>query len=445
MIKTRKYRIYPTQQQRTQIMQNFGCVRVVYNACIDDYNLKYKEWKDNGKQTGQLNSKPVLVSVLKKEKPWLANADSLSLSAAVNNFTAALKAFHDSRTGKRKGRKTGFPKYKKRGKTKYAYETCNQGDNIRFDQDNTHVKLPKLGWVEVVKHRPMPDGGTIKRVYVTMNAAEEFYVTMNVECSDRLPLVSKVHNADRLRAVGLDMSMSSFCVSSDASDDTITKYIRNYRKEEQHLKNLDRRLSLKEKYRKETIDGKEVKVETKNHRKARIKRAKAYLKVARRRKEFCIKMARYFAMKYDVVCIEDLDMQAMSRTLRLGKSVMDIGWGMFTQWLEYECLKYDTVIIKADKWYPSSKTCNHCGHVNKELRLSDREWVCPECGEVISRDRNAACNLRDYAVKKINSVGTSECNDRGMLTTLRETFSGVMSARQGVYKTESKEAANSLV
>ena len=278
-----------------------------------------------------------------------------------------------------------------------------------------------------------------------MNAAEEFYVSLNIECTDRLPVVSKVYNLDRLRFVGLDMSLSDFCISSDNTDDMITKYIRNYRKEEQHLKNLDRRLSLKEKYRKETIDGKEVKVETKNHRKARIKRAKAYLKVARRRKEFCIKMARYFAMKYDVVCIEDLDIQAMSRTLHLGKSVMDLGWGMYTEWLSYECLKYDTVIIKADKWYPSSKTCNHCGYVNKGLGLSDREWVCPECGEVISRDRNAACNLRDYAVKKINSVGTSEYNDRGTLTTLRETFSRVMSVHEGVYKTKGKEAAKSSV
>ena len=186
-------------------------------------------------------------------------------------------------------------------------------------------------------------------------------------------------------------------------------------------------------------------METKNHRKARIKRAKAYLKVARRRKEFCIKMARYFAMKYDVICIENLDMQAMSRTLHLGKSVMDLGWGVFTRWLEYECVKYDTVIIKADKWYPSSKTCNHCGHVNRELRLSDREWVCGECGEVINRDRNAACNLRDYAINKINSVWTSEFNDCGTLTTLRETFSEVMSVHESVYKTKSKEAAKSSV
>ena len=154
-------------------------------------------------------------------------------------------------------------------------------------------------------------------------------------------------------------------------------------------------------------------------------------------------------MNYDAVCIEDLNMRGMSQTLHFGKSVMDLGWGMFTQWLEYECSKYGTLLIKADKWFASSKTCNHCGHVNKDLSLSDREWVCTECGCIADRDRNAALNLMDYAKEVINPVGTSGLDDRGVLGEIEETLLFTMpenelAEMQVCSKTEGKEAAKSL-
>jgi putative transposase len=422
----RQYRIYPDEKQRQTIMQTFGCVRAVYNACLDAINQHYQEWVEKGKPEGQLDTSTPKISELKPDKPWFANADSLALSVARMDFFNALDSYYKSRNGQRKGQKVGFPKHKKRGKCKFSYTTCNQGNNIRFDADNTHIKLPKLGWVKIIKHRSMPEG-VIGRVYVSMNRAEEFYVSINVECDQKQPLLSKSGHIGDLRVVGLDMSLSSFCVSSDKNDDTITKYIRNYRKEEEHLARLQRRLSKKKKYGVEEIDGKTRHIETQNHRKARLKLAKLHLKIQRRRREFVIKMARYFAMKYDVICIEDLNMRNMSQTLRLGKSVMDIGWGLFCEWLEFECEKYDTVIVKADKWFASSKTCNKCGSKNGELKLSDRAWVCPVCGAEIDRDRNAAINLRDYAKREITSLGTWEVNDRGAYATLRETLSGLRS------------------
>ena len=139
----------------------------------------------------------------------------------------------------------------------------------------------------------------------------------------------------------------------------------------------------------------------------------------------------YFARKYDVVVIEDLNMQNMARSLRLGKSVMDLGWGMFKTWLGIECEKYDTYLMKADKWFASSKTCHKCGAKNTLLELSDREWVCPNCGCVIDRDRNAAINLRDYFLKQYNTAGTAEINACGdNASTLRETLVQVLSSKQ---------------
>ena len=439
----RQYRIYPDEKQKETIMQTFGCVRVVYNSCLDAIRLHYQEWVDKGKSEGQFDNTIPKVSELKLERPWFSNADSLALGASRMNFIDALNSYYASKKGQRKGEKVGFPKHKKRGKCRFSYTTCNQGGNIRFDKDNTHIKLPKLGWVKIVKHRSMPEG-IIGRVYVSMNKAEEFYVSINVECDQKLPVVSKKENFDRLRVVGLDMSLSSFCISSDKADDAITKYVRNYREEEEHLARLQRRLSKKKKYTVNEIDGKKRHIETANHRKARIKLAKLHLKIERRRREFIIKMARYFAMKYDVICIEDLNMRNMSQALHLGKSVMDVCWGEFCKWLEYECKKYDTVIVKADKWFPSSKMCNECGTINKELSLSDRFWVCGNCGSEIDRDRNASLNLRDYAINRINSLGTWDY-DLGAYATLRETWCGLgLDKEETSLKTESKEATKSL-
>ena len=431
MVKAIQYRIYPTREQKEAMMVTFGCARVVYNACLDAYNRHYTEWKEGGKVADTFDNSLPLVSELKKDMPWLAKADSLALGQARLNFMNALDAFYKSRSGERKGRKVGFPKHKKRGKARFSYTTANQGNNIRFDQSDRHIKLPKLGWVRCVKHRPLPDGGVIKRVYVSMTKSEEFYVTLNVECTYRLPLINKVYNIGSPRVVGLDMSLQRFCVSSDPSDDAITKYVREYRREERTLARLERRMSRRKPTVEKDVDGRKVRTEAPRHRKARLRYARKCEKVARRRREFCIRMARYFAMKYDVVCIEDIDMQSMSRSLRLGKSVMDLGWGMFRRWLNHECEKYDTVVYMVDRWYPSSKTCHCCGHVNRELTLSDREWTCPNCGATVDRDRNAALNLRDCFMKDISTDGTSGINASGDSTsTLRGTVERVLSLKQ---------------
>lgn len=96
-------------------------------------------------------------------------------------------------------------------------------------------------------------------------------------------------------------------------------------------------------------------------------------------------------------------MKAMSQCLHLGKSVQDNGWGMFTTFLKYKLDWQGKPLIKINKWYPSSKTCHHCGYVNDKLTLSDREWVCEGCGEIIDRDWNAAMNIRDEGIKELLS------------------------------------------
>lgn len=140
MTAVRKYRIYPTQEQQSAILQTCGCCRVVYNACIEAYNTNYNNWVEQGKPQGEMDDDiPTARQIQDDGRPWMKAADALAVSDARMNFFKALNAFFASRNGKRKGRKVGFPKFKTRHKSKFAYQTCNQGGNIRFDEtDQKH-------------------------------------------------------------------------------------------------------------------------------------------------------------------------------------------------------------------------------------------------------------------------------------------------------------------
>jgi putative transposase len=173
-----------------------------------------------------------------------------------------------------------------------------------------------------------------------------------------------------------------------------------------------------------------------NKDKARKKYAKLARHVANKRLDFCHKLSRYYASNYDVIVLEDLNMQEMSQTLHLGKSVNDLGFGQFKEMLSYKCEECDSVLMYADKWFPSSKKCHECGSKNDLLKLNDRQWVCPNCGRVIDRDLNAALNLRDYfyavvGIDQNNTDGTSEIHASGeVASTLRETVKQVASLKE---------------
>ncbi len=111
------------------------------------------------------------------------------------------------------------------------------------------------------------------------------------------------------------------------------------------------------------------------------------------------KLSYNLVQSYEVICIEDLNMKAMSQGLSLGKSVHDLGWGMFVRMLEYKCQRYGKTLIKVDRFYPSSKTCRHRGYINKGLRLSDRIYICPECGSFIDRDWQAGMNILNEGLR----------------------------------------------
>lgn len=421
-----KYRIRPTEKQMDYLSRCFGCTRLVYNK----YVVFAKEDSKRVRETGDKFRKLPEITEFKKEFPFLSEIDSLALSNTKQQFQAALNNWWKSLQGKRKGRKLKAPNFKKKGKCKDTYTTNNQNGTIKLC--GTHLKVPKLKEpIEVVLHRPLPNGCEIKFATFSREKDGSYFVSLSIvfelETTERVfkPL-------DELRVVGLDMSMEHFVVSSnelenDPEFNGFPKYIRQYRKAEKRLKRLNRQHSRKltfdtgeyvfsKKWQKDV----EKKEPSKNKEKARLRLAKLHRKVANKRREHALQTAVYYAKNYDVIIIEDIDMQAMARTLHLGKSACDLGFGQFKAFLEWQTKKRGCLLAKADKWFASSKTCNDCGFINKALKLSDREWVCPECGCIHDRDFNAALNLRDWYYQQYNTAGTAEINACGDCTSMLE-------------------------
>ena len=163
-------------------------------------------------------------------------------------------------------------------------------------------------------------------------------------------------------------------------------------------------LKYSEKYKKDV----EIKRPSKNREKARIRLAKLSRHVANQRKDFCHQESRKLVNQYDVIVLEDINMQTMARLLKLGKSTNDLGFGMFRDFLEYKSIETDTLVIRTPKFYASSQLCSECGYQNKGLKLSDREWICPQCGTHHDRDHNAGKNEKNYFYNALNTAGTAE-------------------------------------
>jgi len=367
--KSYKLRLYPNKKQQQYFEQNFGNARFLYNKMLEDKIKYYEENKE------MLYNKP---SQYKKEFDFLKLSDSLALSNVQLNLEKAFKMFFKN------PKHFGFPNFKSKHQGKFSYTTNNQitkkGETIFFE--NNKIRLPKIGLVKVRKDREFKKGSIIKSVTVSRTRTNKYFVSVLVEYEKDIEFVKpKTY-------IGLDFSMKNLYVDSDGN---IANNPQFYRKEEIKLAKEQKKLSR-------------MKKGGQNYKKQLLKMAKIHEKIVNKRKDFLHKTSRKIANSYDVVCVEDLNMKAMSQTLKFGKSVNDNGWGMFVNMLEYKLFENGKYLIKADKWFPSTKTCSFCGAVKEEIGLSERTYNCEKCGKEIDRDHNAALNLKQYGIRSLRSI-----------------------------------------
>ena len=362
MNKAYKFRIYPNTEQQIILAKTFGCVRFIYNQMLSDKINHYEETKQ------KLNNTP---AQYKSKFPWLKEVDSLALANAQMNLQTAYNSFF-------RNTKIGFPKFKSKKSNRRSYTTNCVNGNISID--NGFLKLPKVGLVKLKQHRLILSNYKLKSVTISQTPSGKYYASVLFEYENQIQ-EQELHDF-----LGLDFSMHGLYKDSNGNEPAYPRY---YRQAEERLKREQRKLSLMQKG-------------SKNRSKQRIKVANLHEKVANQRKDFLHKQSRQIVNAYDCVCIENLDMKAMSQSLNFGKSVADDGWGMFVTFLKYKLEETGKRLVKVNKFFASSQICNVCGYKNTATKnLSIRAWDCPECGAHHDRDINAAINIRNEGMRLV--------------------------------------------
>ena len=360
--KAYKYRLYPNKEQEILLAKTFGCVRFIYNKMLSDKIEHYKETKE------KLNNTP---AQYKKEFEWLNEVDSLALANAQMNLQTAYNNFFRSP-------KIGFPKFKSRKRNRFSYTTNNQNGTVSIKDGK--LRLPKVGLVRIKLHRLIPEGQKIKSATITKTPSGKYYAAILVEYEQEIPYIE----LDKNKAIGLDYASHSFYVDSQGREADYPKFYRNAQK---ILAREQRKLSL-------------MKYGSNNYLKQKIRVARLQEHISNQRTDWIHKLSTRLANEYDYICVEDINMQNMAQSLKLGKSTNDNGFGMFRTILAYKLADRGKKLIKIDRWFPSSKMCRFCGNINHELTLSDRVWTC-ECGQILNRDENAAINIMNVGLSMV--------------------------------------------
>ena len=358
--KSYKFRLYPNKEQEIMFAKTFGCVRFIYNKMLAD---KIAHYKETGKK---LNNTP---AQYKNEFEWLKEIDSIALCNAQINLQTAYNNFF-------KNKKFGFPKFKSKKRNKDSYTTNNQKDNIRIIDGK--IKLPKVGLVKIKQHRIIPNNQIIKSVTITRTPSKKYYVSILAEYEQ---IISDIE-LSKDKAIGLDYASHSFYVDSQGKEADYPKF---YRQSQDKLAKEQRKLSL-------------MKYGSKNYWKQKCRVARISEHISNQRKDWIHKISTNLANKYDIICIEDIDMKNMAKLLKLGKSTSDNSFGFFRDVLSYKLANRGKRLVKIDKWFPSSKMCRYCGYVNHSLTLKERTWTCT-CGVKLNRDENAAINIMNEGLR----------------------------------------------
>ena len=375
MLRAVKIRLYPNKEQATMFNKLLGCYRVVYNQCLSRKIESYK----NEEKTENLSTLGQFVhhELLKDDNfIWLREQNTKVLKQAVKDMLSAYKNFFEQHSG--------FPKFKSKNDNRQscrfelgAISKRNVYTDYRISLAN--IKNVKFRCNEkyanyLEKHKDCIRQATLKRL-----PCREYYLSILVDGD----LMHQVRETDS--SVGIDLGVKDFVITSEGE---VFDNLHFKKSESKKIRKLQKQLSRKEKG-------------SNNWNMARIRLAKVYKRINDRKQYYLHSVSNSLIDENQVICMEDLNVKGMSKNHNLAESILEMNFSEFRRMLEYKASWYNRRIVFVDRFYPSSKTCNHCGYVNKQLTLNDREWVCPQCGQTISRDYNAALNILDEGLRII--------------------------------------------
>ena len=361
VLKGYKYRIYPTDEQKKFLSQQFGSVRWIYNHFL----AKRKDEYLNNKKTLTYHDDAKALTELKSQDgyEWLYNVNSQTLQSALRNLDSAYLRFF-----KKQARFPNFHKKSNRQSIKIPQH---------FKVVSNYLHIPKLKTTIKIKlHQKIPENQEC--LFISRNPSDEYYAVFLCEVEVQELPKSNI-------SIGIDLGLKDLAITSEGEVFQNHKF---YRKSENRLKFHQKKLSRKKK-------------DSKNKNKQRIKVAKLYQKVSNKRSDQLHKITHQLINENQVIIAESLSVKNMIKNHKLAKSIQDASWGELIRQLEYKSKWYGRTFYQIDKFFPSSKTCNSCQFVIDALPLNIREWNCPKCNQHHDRDLNAALNIRDKGLKDL--------------------------------------------
>ncbi|MHA1930162.1 MAG: RNA-guided endonuclease InsQ/TnpB family protein [Candidatus Thorarchaeota archaeon] len=359
--KAYKYELDPNNQQRTIFHRHAGVARFTYNWGLEQRIQLFKEQQGKARFTDAMKQHKLLNSLKKTQFPWMYHSSKCAPQEALRDLHQAFKNFY---RGLKKGKKIGFPKFKRKG----VRDSFRLTGAIRFSGRKIH--LPRIGKIRLKERKICYFQGRILSVTVSRRAHKwSVSITVEEEIEDPKPIKGTT--------VGVDLGVKTLATLSDGTTFANPRALGRRIKK---LRTLAKSLSRKKKG-------------SKNREKAKLRLAKMYLRIFNVRQDTLHKLTTYLAKSHSKIVIEDLCVSWMMKNRRLARAVADVGMYEFRRQMEYKCQWYGSELVIASRTYPSSKVCSTCGHKKKELSLSKREYECEECGLKIDRDLNAALNL----------------------------------------------------
>ena len=378
MYRARKYRIYPTNSQKELIHKHCGSVRFLYNLALETKTMAYLGSKVN---LSRYDLQKQVVD-LKKELHWLKETNSQSLQVALLDLDTAYSNFFKGRAD--------FPKFKKKSNR----GSFNVPQNVIVKNNLLIIPKFKEG-IKIKLHRDLV--GTIKQATISFTPTGKYFVSILCDTGEESPVKKPIEEKN---TIGVDLGIKDFLVTSEGEVIDNPKFLRN---SIQRLKVLQRRASKKQKG-------------SNNRKKANKRVAILHEKITNQRKDFLHKASTKLIRENQTICLETLAVKNMVKNHNLAQAISDVSWSTFVSMLEYKAEWYGKNILRIGQFAPSSKTCS-CGVINKDLKLSDREWTCKSCGTTHDRDILAACNIKSFALKNILS-GEHRLKNQDELLTL---------------------------
>lgn len=364
MLKSYKYRIYPTTKQEELINKHFGACRFLYNLALE---TKLYAYKSQGINLTAFDLQKQLTD-LKKDLYWLKELDSQALQASIKKIDVAFKNFFNG---------AGYPKYKSKHE-KQSFQCPN--NTKRIDWNKNTLTIPKLKNIPIVLSRKFE--GKIKTVTVSKTPTGKYFASILVETND---VALTPHAIELNKTIGFDLGLKDFLITSEGIKIENPKYLKN---SIERLKILQRRASKKQKG-------------SQNRKKANLRVAIQHEKITNRRIDFLQKLSTKLVCENQATtfCFESLAVKNLVKNHNLAQAINDVSWSRFTEMMKYKCSWHGKNFIQIGTFEPSSKLCSNCGNKNETLALSDRQWQCEKCKVTHDRDINAAINIKFVGLK----------------------------------------------